>query len=172
MRKVNGKKGVTLIELTIVLALVTILSLCVVTLTVMVNDRAKKSSRKNAFLSDATVAERLLDYWLNEVGENGAGVTVGTADNGMPCLKTLNGYFVFANNGETNVLRCKLPSEEREVELSQITYVNFDIVEKEGDFLFYCALTYKFDLYDAEEQEKTHVFTVNPKAGEVIKGGE
>ena len=132
MTKFNGKKGITIVELTVGLVIVIMLSFCVVTLTTMVNNRAESNSKKIAFMQDANKAEYLLEYWLNDVLSNDATAEIKPKNqDGYKFLSTSKGFITYLGN--KGILRARLTSgEDMEVELAIVTAVDFSIATKES----------------------------------------
>ena len=58
------KKGMSLIEITVVLAVVAIISVAVVSFTVFVNGRVTSNGKKLAFMQDVTATQTIVENWI------------------------------------------------------------------------------------------------------------
>lgn len=72
MRKENGKRGFTLIELSIVLALVAIISVMVVSFSLLASKRTKDSEKALNFMQDTTAVESVMEGWIDDMERAGA----------------------------------------------------------------------------------------------------
>lgn len=137
----NCKKAFTLLELSIVIALVAIISVATVSLCTLVNNVTKANSKKLDFMQDVTLLESLISSWA----DNQTTVDVST----LP-------------NFENNVLKIN----ENEYTFETINDIDFTLKENGSDFLIICSLALNGNY--AADGSNTFVFTVNPFIGEGV----
>ncbi len=161
MEKVNGKKGFTVLELSIVLAIVAIVSASVATFSVMFAKRVNSNNKKLSLMQDVVKAQSLIDSWVNEIYTLNGEIVV--LDGQLVANVSGENYQLYLSNG---MLVGKIPTGERSVELSIVSQIDFSVKEKSGDKLYYCNLSYTFE--KDSDQFKNYVFTVSPRVGDVI----
>lgn len=94
-KKKMSKRGFTLVELSIVLALIAIITGMTVTFSVLMNKFAAENTEKYDFLQDCAVVEKAIIEW---VAENSDAKTVFTIDADKKALNLIN----HPNGDETN----------------------------------------------------------------------
>ncbi len=162
MKIKNGKKGVTLLELSVTLFLLAIVSASVVTFSILVSNRVKANTDKLSLMQDVIKAEKIVDDWIKEVSYLGGEVAVTEG-----ALITTIGGESYSLSLSEGIILGKLPQEDRSADLSIVNKMTFSIEEKLGDKLYFCAMGYSL----GEGVEDVFVFTVNPKVGEIITQG-
>ena len=145
----KNKRGMTLVELSVVLAIIAIVSTMVVTFVLMVNTRRRSSEQTLAALTDIELVESVTESFISK--------HPSCALNGNTQLK--DGDEVLAFNATDG----KLTYGGSAVALDVVTSVQFWLAESEGDRLYICTVEYKI-----LDTDKTHVFCVNPYVGEAV----
>ena len=145
----NGRRGMTLAELSIVLAVIAIVSTLVVTFVVLVNERSNASTARLDALNEVALAESMIESHL-ESGES-------VSDDDF--------------NLETKVLTLG------SVTHTFTKIINIEITKKHAvendansDTLFICTVTYNIFDNGAAEPE-TYTFVVDPHVGEAVSNG-
>lgn len=159
MKFAKSKKGVTLLELSITLFLLAIVSASVVTFSILITKRVDANNDKLSFMQDVIKTEEVASFWLDEVYSLGGEVLLEEGN----LVSTIGGesYFIKFIDGN---LQYTLPDKDNSLALSVVSGITFSIKEKEGDELYFCSLSYSF----SEGKEEKYLFTINPKVGEVI----
>ena len=143
----------TLVELSVVLAIIAIVSTMVVTFVLMVNTRRRSSEQTLAALTDIELVESVTESFISK--------HPSCAPNAFAQLEDVGGE-VLAFNATNG----KLTYGGSAVSLDVVTSVQFQLADtagRDGDRLYIC--TVKYNILDTE---KTHVFCVNPYVGEAV----
>ena len=162
----NNRRGFTLTELSVVLAVLAIVSTMVVSFTVMVsNSRALSSARLDA-LGDVRVAEANIEHFIEEndsvtvtadkksLSANGKTLSF-TLENG----KTVGGTLEIKPIGENTTADTSLT-------LERVKSITFEYYGGDTDEIYYCTIHYEIG-----GKDYTYIFCVNPYVGESIKEG-
>jgi Tfp pilus assembly protein FimT len=160
----HEKKGATLAELCVVLAVIGIISAMVVSFSIMVSARVTVNRSKLKAEQDLVQVEAITEAWITRQTDNYATITVS------------EGYLT-ATQGETadtlsfqeNKLSGTLPDGgEIRCNTETIRSVSFQIQEKAdgSDSLYFCTITYEIAQTGRTSQTLTHVFCVNPRVGD------
>lgn len=160
MNKNTNKKGFTIVELVIVLAVLVIASGMVVTFSSMMHGAQSVSNARYEALQDVRTAESLIEGFI----ENNADKGLFILDDGSK-LSYKEGvgedekvYSVFFTNAKAFVM-----AGNEVLFLESIDSIEFKIYEGTTDTLYYCTITYS--VADAPHSY-TYTFCVNPYAGE------
>ena len=160
-KKIEKKKGFTLVELVIVLAVLVVAAGMVVTFSSMMHGAQSVSNARYEAMQDVRVAESLIEGFI----ENNEG-NLKTVDNGSSirgnklCLNDDDNTSAFLANGGALVI-----SGNEVIFLESLESIEFEIVtdkiENPTDTLYYCTIT-----YDVADTLYTYTFCVNPYVGE------
>ena len=157
--KKTDKKGFTIAELCVVLAIVAIVSAMVVSFSVLLSARTRESSARLDAMNDLELVESAAEGWLSRMGlegavvsQNGSGLTATVTDGaGTSSTYTLSVY--------GNMLTGTLPGNEvMTVVLEQVNDIDFTILQNAGDTLCICTVT--------DSEGNTHTVCVNPHVGD------
>ena len=161
MRKFfSEKKGSTLVELVIVMAVASIISSMIVSYAVMFSKRVKTNNQKLSLMQDITIAQLFVENWIEDMTENG--FTPTQAENDQPFGFNNGDYTISLTGG---MLTAKFSNSEKSVAVSTFTSITITFLSDNNDYLYYCTLTYKHIGKETQLQDKI-IFTVNPRAGE------
>ena len=157
--RTNNKRGFTLVELTIVLAVMAIATALVVTFTSLTSDRRQQSQARLDALEDVRVCEAVIDGWISENAADIAAFADGasvleTADKAL----SLEGEKLYTTKDKTKFQR-----------VSTVTRVTFSSqgTDNAADArLYFCTVTYGLRT-KAGYQEEDYTFCVYPKAQSV-----
>lgn len=150
-KTLSVKRGFTLVELCVVMAVMAILATMIIAFSVLMKGYAEDSSAQNEFLKDVSDAEGAMVEWLSEEDELGARFAV---QNGF---LVVNGKAVLFSGGTLSL------GEERVSELSDIDGISF----LANDKLIKCTI---FRVVDDKREERSFVFY--PRAAEIAIGEE
>ena len=161
--KQKFKKGVTLAEICVVLAVISIVSTMVISFSLMVNKRVAAAKVKLDIISELSVSESLVESWVDKLTLAGAEFST-------------DGSSLSASIDET-VYTCRFDGEsftgllpdgdDISFTTETVKNITFDISKKENDIIFFCSITYSFP-YGNSEKEETVTFCVNPYIGDTL----
>ena len=152
-RLMHRKNGATLAELCVVLAVITIISVVVVSFSVMVNERIGISTDKLKAMEDITIVEHFIEGWVNtmlqdrEPGDNleervtfivdkrdthDILIAKRRSDPGNSDMGTFSVSYAYREAGASDVLACKLSATTFDaatnaVVLETVTDISFDV---------------------------------------------
>ena len=148
----KSKKAFTLLELSIVIALVSIVGSAVVSLCVLVSNAAHKNSTHLAFMQEVTLVQTLVQNFADDENNHANNIEK------IKEIETLSisneGIFKFNNKDYT---------------FDTINKIEFTVDINNGDFLIICKLSLNGDY--ATDGTNTFTFAVNSYVGENISTG-
>lgn len=163
----NNRRGFTLTELTVVLAVLTIVLTMVVSFTAMINNSRQISSARLEALQDIQVAETVIERFIegNEITtkfENNA------EGNPIP-VNTLkasdNKTIGLEENEGRNVLVIKKGEDvDTTITLDRVKSITFDYYGDNTEGIFYCTIEYKVG-----NQDYDYTFCVYSYTGATIQ---
>lgn len=174
----KSRRGVTLAEIMVALAVVAIMIVMVVSFTLLISERTGASADNLDAQQERVVLKSSVEAWLSAVTKENATLSLKAADpatlvtdSAVPGLTiTRSGNKVVTDGGLTlsfsyGTLKGKLPDGKTvTVHTETVESVHFYLAEKsaggETEYLLYCAIT---------DGLGTYTFCVNPHVGE--KGG-
>ena len=159
-KHVSFKKGITLTEICVVLAVVAIVSVMVISFSSLVAGSSGSSKQNLNITEDIILVEYLTKNWLNSSTTND---TITKTENGL--LKEGTNYEL---KFENKTFTYKLGENKQCHKLDYIKNIEFSIVEKNNDALYFCKITYLAPKSGNKKTEKTYTFCVNPFVGEVV----
>ena len=168
-KKGNKRKGATIAELCVVLAVISVISAMVVSFTVMISDKTK-DSRKNVEVSNdldriCTAFENFVEYYNSED-------SVWSVD-GDSLKVTMDGETYEATfDGEKKEFYARIgDGEPMRVYTTRVKTVEFDLLQKDGKSVFFCRVTYYAPTSGKSEEECVRVFARCPRSGTVVSDG-
>ena len=160
----RNRRGFTLTELVIVLAVLAIVSTMVISFTAMVTNSRQLSSARLDALGDVRVAETVIESFI----EKNAGAAV--SDDKLSI--TANEKSISFIKGEEElggnlVINSATEGEDPEtsVALERVTNITFDEYGDNTDKIYYCTIKYKVGNHVFD-----YTFCVNPYVGESVGG--
>ena len=173
--KTNFRRGMTLAEIMICIAVVAIAVVMVVSFSISMGDRMERGGAQLEAREELELVESITESWLNSLLTGGAKfeetadwtdalTATGTAPvEGEPApqytlrvqYKTLTGT--------------RPDAEDIRVRTEYVTGAAFYVAQNgsDTDTLFYCRVTYQIPMSGSNRmQTLTHVFCVNPHVGE------
>ena len=139
----KSKKAVTLLELSIVIALVSIVGSAVVSLCVLVSNAAHKNSTHLAFMQEVTLVQTLVQNFADD-------------ENNHANINTID--FPYDESSKT------FKFNNKDYTFDTISNISFEVKTKSGDFLIICSLKLNGDY--ATDGTDTFTFAVNSYVGE------
>ncbi len=156
---IKNRKGATLAELMIVLAVIVIAAGMVVTFSSMMHGAQGVSNARYEALQDVKVAEALIEGFIEKCAEDGV-----TLVDKKPGETDPDGN-IYIDGEETPAIyfhATVFKVGENEVKfLENIDSITFDIDSAGNDTLYYCTIN-----YSVSNTDYTYTFCVNPYIGE------
>lgn len=163
----NRKKGITLTEICVVLAVLSIISVAVVSFAAMATGRSATGSDKLKFMQDIALLEATVDDWFNAVYTGNKSVKA-TADGSRSWLEEEGDAGVYFRCFSQNLTAVFPGGVTRNLQFEAITGVEFAVEGSDSDEIFFCTVTYVYRQGQNKEVEKTYTFCVNPHVGESV----
>ena len=161
------RKGFTLSELCIVLALVAIVSTIVISFCLIMNKRSAISRARLDIVNEVNAVETLIEKWVDNMSEQGA-VFSKTEDGSL--LATVNNvdYGASFAKGE---FKASVPDSANEMAFAttRIESIAFDLVSEDEDTIFFCTATALLPQVNGEAKEEKYTFCVNSRIGECFE---
>lgn len=171
VRRINVKRrrGFTLSELCIVLALVAIVGTIVTSFCLVIHRRSVISRARLDIVNEINVVETYVERWVDKMSEKGA--TFSIAEDGT-LTATLEGVDYEATFSE-GVFNGAVPSGENGMTFSttRIDSVIFEVESKNGDTIFFCTATALLPQVNGEDKQEKYTFCVNSRIGESFREG-
>lgn len=152
------KKGFTLMELTIVLAIVSIVSVMAITFSALISGKISVSTKKLNFMQDVNLVETSLEAWVDELILQEADFVV--EDGVLKAVKNSTNYTVRVEYG---VLVAVFPTRTLTINAESIDSLSVEIVKKDNERLFLCTVSTTI-----KNTPNFYVFTINPYVGDVV----
>ena len=175
-KKIEKKKGFTLVELVIVLAVLVIAAGMAITFSTMMHGAQSVSNARYEALQNVRTAESLIEGFI----ENNAGnATEVTFENNTFLFKNDDNViakFNFFNSNVVKILMITVGNDNPvQMQVEHIENISFEVVNANGDVctnegdkigittdtLYYCTIE-----YSVAETTYTYTFCVNPYVGE------
>lgn len=165
MEKFGNKKGITLLELSVVMFIMAILSAIIVGISISMSNRVKNNNDKLALTNEITLTKNTLKSWVDEFSAtNGVSFSLSNEKDKIIAKISENEYSLSLNS--TGVLTAEKEGDNVALNLDKIYNLSFDIETFNEDQLFFCTLSYK-----ENEKDGVFVFSYNPKVGDVVVAG-
>lgn len=180
VRRINVKRrrGFTLSELCIVLALVAIVGTIVTSFCLVIHRRSVISRARLDIVNEINVVETYVERWVDKMYEKGA--TFSIAEDGT-LTATIEGVDYEATFTD-GVFNGALPeAEPMTYTTMRIESLTFDFEPKKegaggtenegkGDKIFFCTATALLPQVNGEDKQEQYTFCVNSRIGEVMTG--
>ena len=149
-KKNRTKRGFTLAELSVVLAVLMVASALVATFTVMARRSQSQSAAKGELLADIGLAESLIEGFLQSGG---------------PASVSADGSKLLQGDGALYYADGQLVTPNTAAVLEHITDIHFAslVDDGTGDTIYFCTLSYG--------EGQAYTFCVDPYVGEQLGGG-
>lgn len=158
----RNKKGFTLAELSIVLALVAVISAVVVSFTVMMSERTKANQYKLNLIQELDFVETTIEGFVDSVG--GANAVFDDSSSGVLSADVGGNTHSIGFSVDSSVLTVSRPDiSEYSITLETINGLSFKVVSSGNESLIICTATY-FDNNALISQS----FTVFSRVGQTV----
>ena len=175
MRRINVKRrrGFTLSELCIVLALVAIAGTIVTSFCLVVHRRSVISRARLDIVNEINVVETYVERWVDKMYENGAKFSINEG-----VLTATIGTVDYKATFTDGVFNGALPdAEPMTYTTMRIESLTFDFESKnegadgtenegKGDKIFFCTATALLPQVNGEDKQEQYTFCVNSRIGE------
>lgn len=149
---VKSRRGMTLAELMVSLAMVVIMIAMVVSFVVLMTNHTRANGERLTFQQDFAVIKSGVETWMTSVSDvtlEAEGGSAGTID--APVLKAGENTLQFQNG--------VLSGDGISLRAESVGAVTFLLEEKSGEYLLFCTVT-------RADSEDSYTFCVNPRVGE------
>ena len=161
----GAKKGSSLAEMCVVLAVVSIVALMVVSFTTMVSARGTVGAAKLKMMEDRQLTKVILESWLNQLTEENAVITAD--ENGLSAA--IDGE-VFSVTLEEDRLTAAIPNgNPLSCPIHTITGITFDVMSHSGDAIYFCTAEYELPNPSGGVIQRSFTFALNPHIGDVYE---
>lgn len=160
MQRNNKKRGMTMAELCVAMAVISIVATMVVSFSVLISERSKSATSKQKTITDINLIESIVEDWINANKDAGINFSDSTS------------YWDPNNNKGTYMIVSSLVEIHFELEDTGLKNLNMNTQKivlcdnikgiefwREGDTLYYCKITYK--VFDTGEEDYYYTFCVN-----------
>ncbi len=158
------KKGATLIELSVVLAVLSIISTMVVSFSIFLSERTKTTVKTNDLMQDVVYTKTITKSWVDSLTINNAHFSC--QDGNLSASIDQNEYLISLNDKS---LSATMPNGQTlSIKLNVITEIKFNIITnaKGNQTLYICKA-----FYHAENGVQYFSFAINPFVGDIVQGG-
>lgn len=165
-------KGMSLTEITVVLALVSIVSLLVVSFTMLINVRSVTAATKNRVVDDVRLSKVVLENWIESVTAT-YNTEVMISDDNRKLMATIDGVLYTAELTE-NGLTATLPDgKSLQCPIGVITAFSFEKMKKvDGeqlrDAIWFCSAEYELPSSGSAPAAHQTIFCINPHVGDFV----
>ena len=171
--KRNKKKGATLAEMCIVMAVVAIVSLSVTSFATMASGRGTAAATKLDAMGDLEIVEAVVESWILEATKEPENITEIKAVEGGISITLSNPNTTASVMFSDHTLNVTFHRESGAVfyRLKSIKNLAFE-VEQSSDktaTLYYCTVTYQYR-NGIVTKDQTYTFCVYPRVGEIVGG--
>ena len=162
VRKINNtlKKGVTLAELVVIMAVLSIISTMVVSFIVMSGESVSSSKQKADALNDLAIVENMMESWLNTELDNLSATNIIDLnieiEEGAKKLSFNNGALTIKKNDNETTYKSEL------VDSIQIVIREKEIEEGKKIKIAICYITYELIITNTNKKKYTYTFCVYP----------
>ena len=155
------RRGITLSEICIVLAVVSIVSLAVVSFAAMATGRGATGTDKLKVMQDIELLEAMVDNWFNTVYNSGESAVIDTGET------SVNNRALYFENGN---LYINTDGKYQSYRFETVTKLEFEIMKnaENNDEIFFCTVTYAYRRGQNTPVDETYTFCINPRVGESI----
>lgn len=158
VRKIKNtlKKGVTLAELVVIIAVLSIISTMVVSFVIMTGESVSSSKQKADALNDLAIVESMMESWLDTELKD-----LDVIDSKID-LNLTNGSNQLSYDKDTQQLTINKNDTPSTYQTEQIKSIQIIIKELNTKKLAICYITYELAITNKTTKEYTYTFTVYP----------
>ena len=153
------RKGVTIAETMVALALVSIMITLVVSFVLSITRQTKANASNDAMRRDCILIESAAERWMNKL----VGQSISNSTDKKTLTATVEGE-TYTIKFENNAIVGTLPNEEDiKFYTESVTEITFELLENDSELLLICTVTCKYQEGDKTEEFK---ICVNPHLGD------
>ena len=167
----KSRRGVTLAEIMVAIALVAVMCTMVVSFTMLMTRRTRANQISDSMRQDCQKIEAAVEGWLNTMNEEGASIdaTIGEERTALLVAEKegVSCTLQFSYNTLTGNLSSDAESENKAltVRTETVAKVEFAVLNNDSDCLVICYVTCQ----NPETQESVeYTFCINPRVGDSI----
>lgn len=160
IKKSGYKKGATLIELSVVLAVLSIITVMAVSFSIFFSERTKTSVKANDLMQEVASIKKVVENWTNDLSYNDA---IFSLENSSTMVGEVNGAKYYLSLSDNRLSANLLNGESLSYSLIAFETLTFNIQENATQTLFICKA-----FYTANDTVQYISFTVNPFVGDVV----
>ena len=154
---IHKRKGATMAEICIIMAVISIVSMSVVSFITMTSGRSAASIGRLEAIDDLELVETVVDKWFAQQTE-----PIEIKD-GMVKVGGLSEIRI--ENSELRVEFQEAGWEVYPLERVKALFFTCEESDTKDDVLYFCTVTYYLK---NEDEEQTYTFCINPRVGETI----
>ena len=159
-KKDARKKGATLMELTVVLAVLSIITTMVVTFSIFLGERTKATVKSNDLMQEIVSIKAVVENWTNDLSYNDA---IFSLENSSTMVGEVNGAKYYLSLSDNRLSANLSNGENLYCSVTAFDALTFNIQENATQTLFICKA-----FYTANDTVQYISFTVNPFVGDVV----
>lgn len=153
------RKGVTIAETMVALALVSIMITLVVSFVLSITRQTKSNASNDAMRRDCILIESAAERWMNKL----VGQSISNSTDNKTLTATVEGE-TYTIKFENNAIVGTLPNEEDiKFYTESVTEITFELLENDSELLLICTVKCKYQEGDKTEEFK---ICVNPHLGD------
>lgn len=153
------RKGVTIAETMVALALVSIMITLVVSFVLSITKQTKANASNDAMRRDCILIESAAERWMNKL----VGQSISNSTDNKTLTATVEGE-TYTIKFENNAIVGTLPNEEDiKFYTESVTEITFELLENDSELLLICTVKCKYQEGDKTEEFK---ICVNPHLGD------
>lgn len=164
---IHKRKGVTLAEMSIVMAVIAIVSLSVVSFVMITSGRGTAGIAKLNAMEEIELVEAVVDGWFAAMPANEVNSVQVSGDKNR--VEGVDSGFVTIEIGrDSSTMEVKFPGRDNTYyHFEKIKGLLFDreVSQSGDDVLYFCTVTY---VQEEDAREQTYIFCINPRVGETI----
>lgn len=154
---IHKRKGATMAEICIIMAVISIVSMSVVSFITMTSGRSAASIGRLEAIDDLELVETVVDKWFAQQTEP-VGIKDGMVMEGnLPAIRIEN-RVLYVDFQEVGM-------EDYPLERVKALFFTYEESDTKDDVLYFCTVTYYLK---NEDEEQTYTFCINPRVGEMI----
>lgn len=154
---IHKRKGATMAEICIIMAVISIVSMSVVSFITMTSGRSAASIGRLEAIDDLELVETVVDKWFAQTTQP---ITI---DEGMVKVDGLAAIRV--DNKTLSVGFQGTDMEDYPLERVKALFFTYEESDTKDDVLYFCTVTYYLK---NEDEEQIYTFCINPRVGETI----
>lgn len=166
------RRGVTLAELCVTLAVVAVAAVMAVSLSLIISNRVKVSIAKNEAQNDVRMIENTLTDWMDNVVGNGA--IIAEIKSNSLLSADIEGESYTLSFSEGNLFGNLPGGKSISIYTERVKSVSFSALSRQNysDVIVFCTVDYIIPQIGSDNAlEASYTFCCNPHISDIIEGG-